>query len=155
MNLNEIEANKKLKLRFAQGLVDGELEPYDLALSLAGQQPGVAVYIVQHWLKSAEIAEIVADLRQAKGEMAGLPGKPELAGLVWEKLNSKWIEDKDFTPMAKLYAELLGALQPQNVVVNDNSTTNIQNNNELKINSELDQIEASREYALIMGKRED
>lgn len=155
MNLNEIEENKKLKLRFAQGLVDAELEPYDLALSLAGSEPGLAVYMVQNWLKSAEIAELVADLRKHRGEMAGLPGKGELANLVWGKLNNKYIEDKDFTPMAKLYAELLGALQPQNVVVNDNSTTNIQNNNELKIDSNLDPIEASREYALIMGQKGD
>ena len=149
-----VEDETELKRKFAKGLVLAREEPFDIAMRLTGGDGGLSVMMCQRWLGTQEIELLKAELIEEYGELYFLPTHADLAGKVWEKLNNRYIEDKDFTPMARLYGELIGALKGSNAstTIHDNSTHNNYNqtNQNLTLTSS-DPIEAAKEYSMIMG----
>lgn len=145
----------ELKRKFAKGLLLAREEPYTVALRLTGNDGGLAVMMCQRWQGSQEIELLKEELREELGELALLPSHSDLAAKVWAKLNNRYIDDKDFTPMARLYGELIGAVNRANsgTTINDNSTriSYSQTNQNLALSQGIDQIEAAKEYSMIMG----
>jgi len=148
-----IDNEEELKKQFAKGLVDEELTPFKLAHGLSGST-NIAAFMMCHWYGTPEIADLMSAYRITRDKMQDLPDKAALASLIWRKLDSKHIDDKDFTPMAKLYAEVIKAIGPTNnsITVNDNSTTNVQNNYKGVDFSSDDPIEVAKQYAQLMSK---
>lgn len=113
------------KRLFAQKLLEGD-EPFKIATSFYPENVNRALFIASNWPNDVDVLQIIADLKNEKGEESFLPTKTEFLKRLWSDMDSCF-EEETRVKYAKLYAETRGFIEkPQtNVEINQNRIVNV------------------------------
>ena len=103
-------------------------DPFRSALALFPNNTNRALWVANHWPQDAEVVGLLAKIRENNDEMSFLPGKPDLARDIWDRMQGKRPDGsivppttEDYAKLAKLYAEVRGFIEkPAAAVVNNN-----------------------------------
>lgn len=109
--LAETESDEReLKSHFADEFLRRPTDPYTAALQVFKGDSIKAMRAASEWPRDTFVKNEMARLLALNGEMAYAPSKFDTAMLLWNRINRRYIEDKDFIKGVEVYAKLTGQI---------------------------------------------
>ena len=120
------ENEDELKQAFAMLLLKTPSDPFKAALSLFPNNTNRALWIAQNWPADILVLKSQREIiDEDDGELSFLPTKADFLGLVWDKMNTEFIDNEDFAKLGKLYADSRGFIKkPETLIDMSNKTVN-------------------------------
>lgn len=112
------EDDEAHKTAFAVAFLKTPDDAFKAACTVFPDDMGKALRAAHTWQKDSFVVYEMERLTGEDGEDAFLPGKAELCRKIWSKLNKEFVDNEDFTKLAKLYADVRGFIQKADTTVN-------------------------------------